>query len=149
MKVSEILSRKADQVYTIAPHSPVAEALKLLNDRKIGALPVLDEQRKIQGIVTERDILRMFAGAKNPSPSVRVQDIMTPALRLIVGDMHDDVEYVMNVMTNNRVRHLPIIDDKGGLVGLISIGDVIKVLLQGAEYEKKMLVDYIQGKYPV
>lgn len=148
MKVAEILAQKSTQVYTINPHSLVVEALQLLDAKHIGALLVLDEEQKIQGIISERDILHMFADAKRSAQTTHVQDIMTPATRLIVGDKNDEVEYVMNIMTNNRVRHLPIIDENGKLVGLISIGDVIKVLLKGAEYEKKLLLDYIQGKYP-
>lgn len=148
MKVVEILAQKSSQVYTINPHSLVTEALQMLEAKHIGALLVLDEEQKIQGIISERDILHLFADAKRSVQDMRVQDIMTPASRLIVGDKDDEVEYVMNIMTNNRVRHLPIIDEKGTLVGLISIGDVIKVLLKDAEYEKKLLLDYIQGKYP-
>ncbi|GAK61243.1 putative signal transduction protein with CBS domains [Candidatus Vecturithrix granuli] len=148
MKVVEILAQKSSQVYTINPRSLVTEALQMLDAKHIGALLVLDEEQKIQGIISERDILHLFADAKRSAQDTRVQDIMTPASRLIIGDKDDEVEYVMNIMTNNRVRHLPIIDKKGTLVGLISIGDVIKVLLKDAEYEKKLLLDYIQGKYP-
>ena len=149
MKVADILAHKSTQVFSIKPAQFVVDALKLLDSKRIGVLMVLDEDQQIQGIVSERDVVHMVADAKRSTLSTRVQDIMTPADRVIIGNNHDEVEYVMNVMTNNRIRHLPILGEDGRLAGLISIGDVIKALLNDTEFEKKMLSDYIQGKYPV
>jgi len=72
---------------------------------------------------------------------------MTPRERVIIGRKTDDIQYVMTMMTTNRIRHLPILAE-GKIIGLISIGDVVKALLDKSEYDKKMLEDYITGKYP-
>ena len=148
MIVADILSRKGAEVFSINYDGLVSEAVRILHEKHIGALLVLDAEQNIQGIITERDILHMYAVAKDNVHDVRVKDIMTSAEKLIVGQKNNDLEYVMSIMSENRIRHLPIISDQGKLAGMISIGDVIKGLLKNAEHEKKMLSDYIQGKYP-
>ncbi len=147
MNVSDILKAKGREVCAIGADRPVREALSLLNSRRIGALIVLDAQGQIAGILTERDILRHLnesGGTLGPCAAGR---LMTPRERLIIATEDDDVGYAMNVMTSNRIRHLPVIG-KGRLVGLLSIGDLVKAQLADTEHENKMLQDYISGRYP-
>ena len=148
MMVSDILAKKGSEVATIDFSEKVSNAIRLLHDKHIGALIVTDNEQNIAGIITERDILHMYAEKSSAAENMYVKDIMTPSDKLIVGDENNDLEYVMTVMSENRIRHLPIIRERGKIAGIISIGDVIKALLKNAEHERKMLSDYIEGKYP-
>jgi len=96
------------------------------------------------GIITERDILRVCSQGAQWLASRRVAEVMTEDL--IVGEPDDSIDYVMGIMTNNRIRHLPIVG-QGGLNGMVSIGDVVKVHLQETEYENRHLKQYIRGTY--
>jgi len=147
MTIADVLAQKGTQVFTINHDELVSEALRIFTEKHIGALVALDAEQNIRGIITERDILHMYA-AGDSGRGTLVKDIMTPAKKLIIGQKNNDLEYVMSIMTENRMRHMPIIDDKGKLAGFISIGDIVKALLKNAEYEKKVLSDYIQGTYP-
>ncbi len=148
MTINDVLAQKGTQVFTINHEKLASDALRTFVKKHIGALVALDTKNNIMGIVTERDVLYMFASAAGKAKSARVKDIMTPAKKLIIGHKDNDLEYVMSIMTENRMRHMPIIDDKGKLAGFISIGDIVKALLKNAEYEKNVLTDYIQGTYP-
>jgi len=143
--VKDILQEKGPEVITISDQKSVYEAMSLLMDRRIGSLLALDDGAKISGIITERDILREshrnFENLKN----VRVQDVMTK--KLIIGEPEDEIDYVENIMTTNRIRHLPIISNKR-LIGMVSIGDIVKSQLKGVQVENRYLKDFIEGRYP-
>lgn len=142
MKIQEILTRKGHEVMTIGPARTVADALRLLVEHGIGSLVVLDG-KEIRGILTERDILRQVDRDPGSISQLLVHDLMET--KLIVGVPGDDVHYVMEIMTTNRIRHLPIVND-ASLVGLISIGDVVNALRTSMESENRYLRDYVQGK---
>jgi CBS domain-containing protein len=146
MKVSDLLKSKGAGVITIDDHSTLGQVLKSLIEHRVGALVVIDSEHNPIGIITERDILRVVnqKGA-NQWFSQSVSDFMTK--NIIIGVPSDDVEYIMALMTENRFRHVPIIDD-GKLAGLISIGDIVKSLLKNIKAENRYLSDYITGKYP-
>lgn len=147
MKVSELLQQKGDKVYTIACGETVAKAVGLLTRHHIGALIVTGEGERPVGILSERDVLRFLHNTGAIPGEHLVENIMTPESRMIVVTPADHVEYAMGVMTQNRIRHLPVI--KGGkLAGIVSIGDMIKSLLSAKTHENKMLSDYITGQYP-
>jgi len=146
MRIRDILRKKGGDVATIEALSTVRDAISKLNERGIGSLIVTREDGEIGGIVTERDILRecgewLKRGDQAP-PSTLVQDIMTKDL--VIGVPDDDLDYVMGIMTKNRIRHLPILDD-GKLAGVISIGDVVNAHLKEMEFENRSLKDYIHG----
>jgi CBS domain-containing protein len=122
MKVSTILATKKPQVITIQPQQPVREAIALYRRYNIGALIVLDENQKLVGILSERDIIRELLETANIIETP-VAALMTT--KVIVGVPQDSLMSVMNTMTENRFRHLPIMEDDI-LIGMISIGDVIK-----------------------
>ena len=152
MRVADILRDKGSDVVTIEDHRTVLDAICTLNERRIGALVVTGEDGGISGIITERDILRecgkrcvRLVGSQEPEESVcpsLVRDVMTK--QLIIGVPDDDLNYVMSVMTKNRIRHLPIVHGNE-LAGMVSIGDVVNAHVNETDFENRMLKDYIQG----
>jgi CBS domain-containing protein len=145
MNVQEILARKRSNVVrTIALKRTVEEAVAQLVEHNIGSLIVMDGDSPV-GIVTERDILRCCANGMRDSARVVVEDVMTRDL--IVGEPGDPVDYVMGIMTRNRIRHLPIVDGNQRILGMVSIGDVVESQLQETAYENRHLRRYIQGTY--
>jgi CBS domain-containing protein len=141
MTVAEILRSKGDDVVTVPPGTPVAEVIRLLNEHNIGALVVIDD--RIQGIISERDILRTAADDPRRLESALVDELMTRDV--ITCPPTARIPEIMNVMTENRIRHLPIASDDGGLVGMISIGDVVNTIRRVTEAENKHLHAYITG----
>jgi len=141
MKIRDILHGKGAQVVTIGPDATIHDAMAALVAHRIGSLVVLDQQGKIVGIITERDILRECAARSERVKETKVREVMTT--NLIIGLADDEVSYVMGIMTQNRIRHLPILAGEH-LEGLISIGDVVKAQLEETEFENRYLKDYIQ-----
>ncbi len=146
-KVSDLLKEKGNVVYTIRETARLKDAVKLFNEKRIGALMVVNEEEEIQGIVTERDILKKLAKTEGEVKDMNVQFLMTPRERLIVGTPDDHIEYLMKVMTNNRIRHIPIVggENECKLLGVISIGDIVKILLGDLvmNHENRLLKDYL------
>ena len=142
MKIRELLEKKGYEVVTVPPSFPLQDAMRLLVEHNIGSV-VVAEDRVVQGILTERDILRLAANDPAGMGRMKVEDVMTRDV--IVGLPHDTLEYVMEVMTRNRIRHLPIVDE-GWMEGILSIGDVVHALQTKTEAENRHMRDYIQGK---
>ena len=142
MKIREILGAKGSDVVTAPPDVPVLDAMRVLVEHNIGSVVVVEDE-EVSGILTERDILRL--GARDPTEltNVTVREVMTTDL--LVGTPEDDIHYCMDVMTENRIRHLPVIDG-GELRGLVSIGDVVNACRRDAEQENRYLKDYIRGE---
>ncbi|NIN00155.1 MAG: CBS domain-containing protein [candidate division Zixibacteria bacterium] len=145
MKVKDILKDKGAKVVTISPEKSIYDAVKTLVQKNIGSLLVMDEKGGIAGIITERDVLRECERRFQELDQTKVKDVMTKDL--IVASPDDDLDYVENIMTQNRVRHLPIIANKK-LEGIISIGDIVNVMRGECTVENRYLKDYISGKYP-
>jgi CBS domain-containing protein len=141
MKIHDMLARKGRGVHTVGPGQTVAQAIRLLVNHGIGSL-VVTEGGEIRGIITERDILRLADRSPEALGEIRVEEAMTRELIVAVPD--DDVQHVMDVMTKNRVRHLPVVDG-GRLHGIISIGDVVNAMRRDAEEENRHLKQYVQG----
>ncbi len=141
MNVKDILRAKETNVITVQPDATVHAAMQTMVTHHIGSLIVLDDQGQVIGIITERDILRECTARSEQVKTTLVQQVMTKDL--IIGVPDDEVGYVMGVMTQNRIRHLPILDG-GALQGLISIGDVVKAQLEVTEFENRYLREYIQ-----
>jgi len=145
MKVRDILKEKGTEVATIGAEKTISDAVKALVEKNIGSLLVLDEKDAVVGIITERDILKQSNRCLESFGEIKIKDVMTK--NLIVASPDDDLDYVENIMTLNRIRHLPIIANKK-LEGIISIGDVVDVLRGQCKVENRYLKDYISGKYP-
>ena len=140
--VAQILASKREQaVQTIAPSASVYDAVKLMAEKDIGALLVLENQR-IVGIITERDYARKTILMGRTSKETPVRDIMTFPVMYVRPDQTN--EECMALMTDNRVRHLPVVDN-GKLVGLISIGDLVKDIITEQKFIIDQLEHYIKG----
>lgn len=125
MKMQSVLAAKGPRLVTVSPETPIGDALKLLAEHNIGALIAVDGGRVPVGILSERDIIRSLAAG--PAPTGRtVGDLMTRDV--VTGSPEDDIEAVLQTMTSRHFRHLPIIDE-GVLVGVVSLGDLVKALL--------------------
>ena len=149
MRISDILREKGSEVATIEASGSVHDAVRILNEHRIGALVVTGADASIQGIVSERDVLRTAAGTWDDGGErvERLRDrpvvaIMTRDVICAVPD--DDLDYAMGIMTQNRIRHLPVLDGEA-LVGIVSIGDLVNALRVSAESENTHLRQYIQG----
>ena len=143
MKIRDIRKSTPVALQTISPDQTVHEAIGLLCRLNIGALPVLDVEGTLVGIVSERDVLRLCAREDYQSAlALRVRDVMTRDL--VISVLDDSLDYVMRVMTERRVRHLPVLEDRR-LVAIISIGDVVKAQYEEKETEIRFLRDYMQG----
>ena len=140
MRISEILCEKGSAVECIGPDQTVADAISKMMERNIGSLMVLDAEQRAVGIITERDILRVVNRDASRLEELLIRDYMTS--RMIVGRPEADVEEVMGLMTRHRVRHLPIFESSK-LVGMISIGDVVKSQLNELAVENECLRQYL------
>jgi CBS domain-containing protein len=141
MIVKTILSAKGSDVVTIEPTATLAEAVKLLTQHRIGAVVVTGAGQRIVGIVSERDIVRALAAHGAQALQHPLTEVMT---RKVVTCGHaDTISGIMERMTGGKFRHLPVIEDER-MIGIISIGDVVKIRLQEMEHEQNALRDYIQ-----
>ncbi|MCH7562894.1 MAG: CBS domain-containing protein [Gemmatimonadetes bacterium] len=141
MKMEEILRKKGHDVVTITESQSVLDAAKLLVDHNIGGL-VVTEGDHPTGILTERDILRLTAQSPGELGSIQVGAVMTR--ELITASPEDRVADMMAVMTQNKIRHLPVMEE-GRLTGIISIGDLVNACRAVAEEENVHMRQYIQG----
>ncbi len=140
MYVRDILSTKGGRVTTIKPDAKISATSKLLSQHRIGAVLVTDAADKIVGIISERDIVRGLASHGGSVAELSVTDLMTRDVRTC--GLGDTIADIMGIMTALRVRHLPVLDD-GKLVGIVSIGDVVKYRLDEAKLEVESLRDYV------
>lgn len=141
MRIRDILRSKGSDVVTVAPDQPVLTAVRILSEHRIGAL-VVRQGDEIEGIISERDVLNLVAGDPDRVNETPVSEVMTRDV--IVGVPDDDLDYVMNIMTQNRIRHLPIVVERK-LEGIVSIGDVVNAVRRSVESENRHLKDYIHG----
>jgi CBS domain-containing protein len=143
MNVKQILSAKGSDVATVVPDATLADATAALRDHGVGALVVSPDGEKMEGIISERDVVRALAAHGASTLGRSVSSVMSD--EVITCDPMDTVEELMAMMTARRVRHVPVCDG-GRLSGIISIGDVVKARLGQLEQENNQLYDYIQGR---
>lgn len=148
MTIADILKQKSGDIYSIGSTSKLCDAIDQLNTKKVGAVLVKNDDGTVAGILTERDILTKACPKNIQSEDTFVADVMTPREKLIIGTDKDTVSYVMHIMTDKKIRHLPIYDGEK-LVGLISIGDVIKSIMDQSEAEVKLLKEHIKNPYGI
>jgi CBS domain-containing protein len=140
--VKQLLDAKGNDIWSIPPHASVYDALTLMARKNIGAVLVIDAGRLL-GIASERDYARKVVLEGRVSKDTSVRDIMTERVVCVRPDQ--SVEECMALMTNKRIRHLPVIEDNQ-LVGVISIGDVVKSLISEKDFVIEQLENYITGK---
>lgn len=140
MLVKEILKGKGDQVFTVSPDVTIQEAARMLHDRKVGALVVMDGEDRVAGILSERDLVRTMAEL-GPDALVRsVRSCMTADV--IYARPTETVDALLERMTDRRIRHLPVCENER-LLGVLSIGDLVKVKIQETQAEAEGLKAYI------
>jgi CBS domain-containing protein len=145
--VREVLKTKTKEVWSILPYATVFDALKLMGEKKIGALMVMDDKGKVAGIISERDYARKVILKGKASKDTKVEDIMTPASEMFAVKPENTVEECMILMTGKHVRHIPVFE-KDKFIGVVSIGDVVKSIISEQEALIEHLSGYIAGKYP-
>jgi len=143
MNVKAILAAKGGDVVTIEPTANLATAVKLLAERRIGALVVLGPDRDVAGILSERDIVRAIASQGAAVLGALVAEVMTR--KVVTCNEAETISGVMERMTIGKFRHVPVIE-QGRLLGIMSIGDVVKYRLEEIEHDAAALHDYIRGK---
>ncbi len=143
MLIKDLLHSKGSSVFTILEEASTLDAISTLNEKRVGSLLVLNGDGAVMGIISERDILANFQQSVQGVP---VTAIMTPKEKLIITNGHDSIDYAMSIMTEKRIRHLPVFEEER-LIGLVSIGDVMKAVSKNLEFETKQLNDYISGSY--
>lgn len=140
--VASILRNKGYDIHSVSPESTVFEALKIMADKKVGALLVLDGD-KVAGIISERDYARKVILLGKSSREAKVKEIMSD--KVLYVHPHRTAEECMALMINKRIRHLPVLDNEK-LVGIISIGDVVKAVIDEKEFVIEQLEEYISGR---
>lgn len=142
MSIASILSEKDGTVITMTPDQSIGDAAKLLAEKRIGAVVITDEQGGVSGILSERDIVKGLA-ASGPSVLTRtVGDLMTTEVSSCTRS--ETIDGVMRTMTEGRFRHMPVVEG-GQLVGVISIGDVVKHRIKDLQHEAEALRDYVMS----
>ena len=139
MFVSDILAQKGGLVFTVTPGTTVAQVAQQLSTRRIGSVLVVDVEGSVAGIVSERDLVRALA-SHGAGARARGRQVMTR--NVVTCDPDDSIDQVMETMTSGRFRHLPVVR-RGELLGLVSIGDVVKARLEETEHETEALKAYI------
>jgi CBS domain-containing protein len=141
--VEKLLQVKGNETWTITPLATVYAAVQLMSDKNVGALMVMEAQ-KLVGIFTERDYARKLILKGKSSQTTTVGELMT--VEVLYVEPHNSIEDCMQLMTNKRVRHLPVLAE-GELIGIVTIGDVVKQIISDQESTIAQLEKYIQGGY--
>ena len=142
MRIHELLRTKGFHVITVRPSATVLEVVGLLKEYNLGAVVVSPDGREVVGIVTERDIVRRLVEGTDflsgPVSAIMTSDVQTCSAQ-------DSVRSLMTTMTEQRIRHLPVVDDNGRLTGIVSIGDAVKSHITEIEFERDQLEGYVSG----
>lgn len=144
MLVKEVLKDKGTEIYSILPDETVYNAIAKMADLNIGALLVMEDD--LEGIISERDYRNKVILKGRTSKETPVRDIMTRNVYCV--EPTDSVEQCLAIMTEKKFRHLPVLDNNNKVVGVVSIGDLVKAVISKQEIEIKNLRHYITGSYP-
>jgi len=142
MQVRDVLRTKGGRVISIEPESTVSDAVSTLVHHNIGSLPVLNHEGRLVGIFTERDVLRGVCNRGDTFCKALIGDIMT--LNPVTCDVDDEVHHAMGKMSEHHIGQLPVMEHQK-LVGVVSVGDVVKILYEKADTENRHLINYIYG----
>ena len=140
MNVAGILKVKGSDVITAAPSDSIAAVSSILGEKRIGAVLIVDDARKLCGVLSERDVVRGLSESGDDCLKLKASDLMTSDV--VTTSPSETIDSVMALMTEKRIRHLPVLED-GELAGFISIGDVVKSRMDEVEREAAALRDYI------
>lgn len=145
MLVNELLVKKGHHIYRVAPTQSVFDAIKIMTEKNIGALLVMTGHN-LDGIISERDYLNKVIVKGRASKDTPVSDIMS--VNVITASGLDTVDKCMAVMTEHKFRHLPVVDEENNVIGVLSIGDLVKSIIDQQKHEINNLKQYIQSGYP-
>jgi CBS domain-containing protein len=140
MKLKELLDKKGASAVTVSGSSTVGMAIRTMYQNRVGSVIIASDSGIPLGILTERDIMRLYAEGKSAFETLRVEDCMTT--NLVLGSPDDRVSDVLGIMTQRRFRHMPVVQDNR-IMGIVSIGDLVKAKLEETAVEAKALRDYI------
>jgi CBS domain-containing protein len=143
MHVHQILAGKGHAVATVQPDATVRDAVELLRVHSVGALVVSKDGRHVEGIMSERDVVRRLASFGASALDYPVSAVMTGAVTTCAPD--DEIAHLMRLMTEHRIRHVPVVKD-GEMVGIVSIGDVVKHRVEALQRENDSLYQYVTGQ---
>ena len=144
MRISEILRNKGSAVVTVQPDDTVQVLLTIMRDHNLGAAVVSTDGRAVAGIVSERDVVRRLVDGPQVLDAT-VKSIMTGADALHSCTAADTIDALAQLMTNERIRHVPVVDDDGLLAGIVSIGDVVKSRIGELQFERDELEHYVNS----
>lgn len=144
MKIVEILKQRGKTLFTVKTDTVIFDAIKMMDENKVGAVIVLDKKGKVAGILSERDILYKCYKSSIPLEEQVVSKLMTDVDDILVGNINDTAKELMNVMLYRRIRHIPIIKDEE-ITGMLSVDDILKMMLDSYENESHMLRQHIQN----
>ncbi len=142
MLVRDVLKTKGNRIVTIGPEATAAQAIARMVESNIGSLPVVEADGRLVGVVSERDLIRELHDRGDDFRSCPIRSIMTPDP--ITCDIDDEVDAVMGQMSERRIAKVPVID-RGALAGIVSVGDVVKLLYERTRAENHHLMDYLYG----
>jgi CBS domain-containing protein len=142
MRVRDVLKTKGGRMITIGPDASTGEAVARMVENNIGSLPVVDPDGRMVGVISERDLMRELHDRGDHFSRTLIRAVMT--LDPITCDIDDQVETVMGQMTEKRIAKVPVVE-RGRLVGIVSVGDVIKLLYEKTQAENHHLMDYLYG----
>jgi CBS domain-containing protein len=145
MLVQDILLKKGSEIFHIKPDATVYEAIRMMSEKDVSALLVINDDKKLEGIISDKDYRNKVALKGRTSMKTYVHDIMTT--ELITVESRESIEMCMHIMTDKKIRHLPVLD-QGVLSGIISIGDTVKAIIDQQKVEINDLKSYITGSYP-
>lgn len=147
MKAKDILATKSKGVFTISEEMSVYDVVVELTKNKVGFLVVTNTTDGVAGVISERDVVHKCIHGKHDPMTKKAKEIMTPKDKLVAATENDDIQTIMNTMTERKIRHIPVFQENQ-LLGVISIGDVIKYILDAKDKEIKTLTEYAFGQYP-
>lgn len=142
MTIAAILKHKGGNVVSVGPHDEAETIARILSAHRIGAVLVRDAAGDVLGIVSERDIVRCLAAKGGNAVHLPAAELMTRVLH--TATPRTRISEALELMTDRRVRHLPVLDDDGGLIGMVSIGDLVKARIDEAVHEAQTLREYVE-----
>ena len=147
-KLKVLFKERGNVIHSVSGSTKLKEAVDLMNRHHIGALMVITIDGDIEGILTERDVMKKLASTDGKVGHLQVQEIMTPSEKVIYTSGDENIGEIMKLLTQKSIRHIPIVNKDGVLEGIISMRDVIRMLLKESQQMQRTLTDYISGTYP-